>query len=71
MTTNDRPLCDDSATVRPSPALVQAARVRVTIDDRKGVETDPEITLSHCPDPERGDRYTSDRRGFHGEMTRF
>jgi hypothetical protein len=43
MTTNDRPLCDDSATVRPSPALIQAARLRVTINDRRGVETDPEI----------------------------
>jgi len=35
----------------PSPALVAAARLRVTINDRRGVPTDPEIRAlaMSCP----------------------
>ena len=35
----------------PSPALIAAARLRVTINDRRGISTDPEIRALATSDP--------------------
>jgi hypothetical protein len=42
-TTEDRTTIEPPEPVRVSPALIQAAKLEVTINDRRGVPTDPVI----------------------------
>jgi hypothetical protein len=43
MTTGDSAATDPAGRVEVTPALIQAARLRVTINDRRGVPTEPAI----------------------------
>lgn len=43
MTTGDRPAAHPAGRVEVTPALIQAARLRVTINDRRGVPTEPAV----------------------------
>ncbi len=41
--TSDRPSTEPEEPIRISPALIQAAQLQVTLNDRRGLPTDPAI----------------------------